>query len=48
MIEMMMAIFNLVFRKATERKLIKTGFDATAKAPTPAVIFCIATTYNPR
>ena len=42
------AKLNFLFRKNTERKLIKTGLVATATAPTPAVTDCIAIMYVPR
>ena len=36
--------FNFFFKKNIDEKLMNNGFVAIAKAPTPAVTFCIATT----
>jgi hypothetical protein len=35
---------SLCFKNTTDKKLMKTGLIATARAPMPAVMFCIATT----
>lgn len=39
---------NFCFNNITEKKLINTGLAAMARAPIPAVTYCMAITYTPR